>query len=227
MNARAFHDGQARASSLGKSRQGLASGGTQSQLPLISSMTRAVEGAPANALRQIESAAQALDVAKVKDEGAPELVAAVESGKVSVSAAATIAEAPKEQQRAGIDRSVILANSKQILIDEKIRMKAYTDILLEYWSDRDRRVPGWVCKPLRCDYICYAIAPLGRAYLLPVPQLQQAWLKYSDDWRAAYRDCNAQNRGYVTVSCPVPVADLFKAIGECLRVGFTPIPEAA
>lgn len=36
--------------------------------------------------------------AKVKDEGAPELVAAVESGKVSVSAAATITEAPKERQ---------------------------------------------------------------------------------------------------------------------------------
>lgn len=37
--------------------------------------------------------------AKVKDDGVPELVAAVESGKVSVSAAATIAEAPKDQQR--------------------------------------------------------------------------------------------------------------------------------
>jgi N6-adenosine-specific RNA methylase IME4 len=36
---------------------------------------------------------------KVKDGGAAELVAAVESGKVSVSAAADIADAPKEQQR--------------------------------------------------------------------------------------------------------------------------------
>ena len=36
---------------------------------------------------------------KVVADGAPELVAAVESGKVSVSAAATIAEAPQEQQR--------------------------------------------------------------------------------------------------------------------------------
>lgn len=132
-----------------------------------------------------------------------------------------------EHQRAGIDRSVILANSKQILIDEKVRWKAYDDIALEYWSDRDRRIPGWVCKPLRADYICYAIAPIGRAYLLPVPQLQQAWAKHGDVWREIYPDCNARNRNYVTVSCPVPVAVLFKAIGECLRVTFTPQEDAA
>lgn len=132
-----------------------------------------------------------------------------------------------EHQRAGIDRSVILANSKQILIDEKVRWRAYDDIALEYWSDRDRRVPGWVCKPLRCDFICYAIAPLGRAYLLPVQQLQQAWQRHGDQWRKAYRDCNAQNARYVTVSCPVPVSVLFRAIGECLRVSFTPAERAA
>lgn len=37
--------------------------------------------------------------AKVKDAGADELVQAVEQGRVSVNAAATISEAPKEQQR--------------------------------------------------------------------------------------------------------------------------------
>jgi hypothetical protein len=132
-----------------------------------------------------------------------------------------------EHQRAGIDRSITLSNSKQILIDEKIRWKDYGDIALEYWSDRGRRIPGWVCKPLRADYICYAIAPTGKAYLLPVPQLQQAWRKHGDQWKADYRDCNAPNVGYITVSCAVPVAVLFRAIGECLRVSFTPVREAA
>lgn len=132
-----------------------------------------------------------------------------------------------EHQRAGIDRSVVLANSKQILIDEKVRWKDYDDIALEYWSDRDRRIPGWVCKPLRADFICYAIAPVGRAYLLPVPQLQQAWQRHGEQWASAYRDCEARNRNYVTVSCPVPVGVLFKAIGDCLRVSFTPQQDAA
>lgn len=132
-----------------------------------------------------------------------------------------------EHQRAGIDRSLTLRNSKQVLIDEKVRWAAYRDIALEYWSDRARRVPGWVCKPLRADFICYAVAPLGRAYLLPVPQLQSAWSANGDKWISAYPTVEAQNRGYVTVSCAVPVEVLFKAIGQCLRVTFTPIADAA
>lgn len=133
-----------------------------------------------------------------------------------------------EHQRAGIDRSVILENSKQILIDEKIRWKSYPDIALEYWSDRDRKVLGWVCKPLRADFICYAIAPTGNAYLLPVHQLQQAWSVHGTKWIETYSPAiNAPNRNYVTVSCGVPVPVLFKAIGECLRVRFTPIANAA
>lgn len=132
-----------------------------------------------------------------------------------------------EHQRAGIDRSVILANSKQILIDEKVRWKAYNDIALEYWSDRDRKIPGWVCKPLRADFICYAVATTGRAYLLPVPQLQHAWFEHATEWRSNYRDVLAYNKTYVTISCPVPVPVLFSAIGQCLRVQFSPIDEAA
>lgn len=132
-----------------------------------------------------------------------------------------------EHQRAGIDRSITLANSKQILIDEKIRYKAYGDIALEYWSDRKRRIPGWVCKPLRADFICYAIAPTGQAYLLPVPQLQQAWARHGEEWVDRYPAISAQNSTYTTVSCGVPVAVLFRAIGECLRFRFTAIQQAA
>ena len=61
-----------------------------------------------------------------------------------------------EHQRAGIDRSVILENSKQILIDEKIRWKPYPDIAVEYLSNDRTGAPGWACKPLRADYIAYA-----------------------------------------------------------------------
>lgn len=63
MNSCAFHSGKTRANGEGKSRQERARSGNQSQLPLIASMSRAVTNAPANVLRQIESAAQALDVA--------------------------------------------------------------------------------------------------------------------------------------------------------------------
>lgn len=82
-----------------------------------------------------------------------------------------------DHQRQGIDRSIILRNSKQILVDEKVRFKPYDDILLEVWSDFERKKPGWVAKDLLCDYIAYAVEPLGKCYLLPVPQLRLAWKK--------------------------------------------------
>lgn len=128
-----------------------------------------------------------------------------------------------EHQRAGIDRSVLLANSKQILVDEKVRWKAYDDIALEYWSDEGRKVPGWVCKPLRADYIAYAIAPLGRAYLLPVLQLQLAWARCGERWIEQHQEIRAKNSRYTTVSVGVPVADLFREIGGALRCRFQPM----
>jgi len=135
-----------------------------------------------------------------------------------------------EHQRAGIDRSLILANSKQILIDEKIRWpgkngRIYHDILLEYVSNDRYNTPGWVCKPLRADYICYGIAAVGRGYLLPVPQLQQAWSRHGAEWLEANGTRTSPNQGYNTLNCPVAVRTLFAAIGDCLRVPFTPIRE--
>lgn len=85
-----------------------------------------------------------------------------------------------DHQRQGIDRSVILANGKQLWIDEKVRKKDYGDILLEYVSNDRTNAPGWVCKPLLCDYIAYAIIPSSKCYLLPVPQLQAAWVENNE-----------------------------------------------
>ena len=125
-----------------------------------------------------------------------------------------------EHQRAGIDRSVILANSKQLLIDEKVRNKDYGDILLEYVSNDRFNSPGWVCKPLRADYIAYAIVPAGRCYLLPVIQLQIAWARHGDLWKHEFRNVPAHNNGYTTHSVAVPPERLFPAIGGALRVSF-------
>ncbi len=133
-----------------------------------------------------------------------------------------------EHQRAGIDRSVILANSKQILIDEKARFRnrngtVYEDIALEYWSDYERRERGWVCKPLRCDFIAYAIVPLGRCYLLPVIQLQIAWTRNAKAWASRYPRVEARNRHYTTISVAVPPDVVFGAVGSALVFDFDPV----
>jgi len=141
-------------------------------------------------------------------------------------------------QRQGIDRSVILSNSKQIRIDEKVRGRnkktgrVYDDIILEFMSDEERQEAGWVCKPLLADYIAYAIAPLGKCYILPVEQLQTAWQINGGRWKEegyadqgrriirAVNKCNRSGRLWTTLSVNVTVKELFREIGNCLRVTF-------
>lgn len=129
-------------------------------------------------------------------------------------------------QRAGIDRSIILNSSKQILVDEKIRGrnratgKVYDDIAIEYVSNDRTGALGWAEKPLAADYIAYAIAPLGKGYLLPVVQFQSAWSEHKIEWLNTFKSREAPNRGYKTLFCPVPVHLLFPAIGKQFRVTF-------
>lgn len=123
-------------------------------------------------------------------------------------------------QRAGIDRILVLNSGKVIKVDEKVRSKDFFDILLERWSDEARGRPGWVQKPLDCDFIAYAFAKSGLCYLLPTLLLQRAWREFGRHWIDTYKEVRAQNRGYVTVSVPVPTDVLLDAIRECIVVSF-------
>jgi hypothetical protein len=126
-----------------------------------------------------------------------------------------------DHQRQGIDRSVILRNGKQILIDEKVRQADYDDILLEVWSDRVRKKPGWVAKDLLCDYIAYAILPRSVCYLLPVPQLRRAWQQKGSYWWANNFRPIAKNEGYETESVVVPTQELLSEIKNALVIDYS------
>lgn len=115
-------------------------------------------------------------------------------------------------QRGGIDRVLTLASGKTLSVDEKVRAEDWPDILLEYWSDRDRKTPGWVAKDLACDFIAYAFVPSQTCYLLPFQTLRSAW-------RAHHR-VEAVNSRYVTVSVAVPIAELMAALSDALRVSW-------
>jgi hypothetical protein len=131
-------------------------------------------------------------------------------------------------QRLGVDRSVVLITGKQVFIDEKVRRKAYPDIALEYIANDVTGAPGWVCKALLADFIAYAVLPLGKAYLLPVLQLQEAWQRHGAEWIARWpRKIVAPNRGYNTISVGVPVDVLFSKLGATLFAHFDPVREAA
>jgi hypothetical protein len=129
-------------------------------------------------------------------------------------ASMTLLPADGLAQRAGIDRVVTLTTGKHIFIDEKFRTENWGDVLLEIFSDKERRTPGWVTKDLWSDYIAYAIMPRCHCILLPVIQLQGAWKKHEHDWRARYKTKDSQNSGYVTHNIAIPHDILGAAIDE-------------
>jgi hypothetical protein len=119
-------------------------------------------------------------------------------------------------QRGGIDRVITLASGRVYTVDEKVRAHDWPDILLEQWSDEDRRVPGWVQKPLACDFIAYAFAPSRKCYLLPVVPLQRAWRLSGRRWLVEYGQRRAQNVGYTSVNVPVPIETLLAAMASAM-----------
>ncbi|TZG26555.1 hypothetical protein FYJ91_12910 [Sphingomonas montanisoli] len=119
-------------------------------------------------------------------------------------------------QRGGVDRVLTLACGRTYTVDEKVRAEDWDDILLEQWSDEERRVPGWVQKSLACDFIAYAYAPSRVCYLLPVVPLQRAWRMHGREWIGLYGQRRAVNPGYVSVSVPVPRSALISAIAEAM-----------
>ena len=121
-------------------------------------------------------------------------------------------------QRGGVDRVLTLECGRTYTVDEKVRTEDWPDILLERWSDEERRVPGWVQKPLACDFIAYAFAPSGVCYLLPVAPLQRAWRTNGRQWIELYGIRRARNVGYVSASVPVPKAVLMQAIADAMIV---------
>jgi len=130
-------------------------------------------------------------------------------------------------QRAGIDRIITLKCGRVIRVDEKVRKKDWPDILLERWSDESRQSPGWVQKPLACEFIAYAFVPSATCYLLPTLSLQRVWRHHGRRWVEDYREVRADNGSYVTVSVPVPTDVLMSAIADAMRINWHPEVEAA
>lgn len=126
-------------------------------------------------------------------------------------------------QQSGIDRIVTLPSSRTVTVDEKVRTRAWPDFALERWSNKARKIPGWIQKPLACDYIAYAFVETQVCYLLPTLDLQRAWMLHGQNWIAAaeqeadgFRMVHAENRRYVTECVAVPIDTVLSAI----RSGF-------
>jgi hypothetical protein len=123
-------------------------------------------------------------------------------------------------QNAGVDRCIRLTDGKSISIDEKVGHQAFKTIPLEFWSDCERKRPGWVRKQMLCDYIAYLILPLGKCHLLPVIQLQAAWKIHGEEWKSRFKTKSSSSGRWTTEFCPVPPDVLYPAMGAMLRYTF-------
>lgn len=121
-------------------------------------------------------------------------------------------------QRNGIDRLVEIKGGRVVSIDEKVREKDWNDILLERWSNRERKTPGWVQKPLRCDFIAYAFAPSQTCYLLPFLTLRTVWARNGREWIRKYPKILARNYNYTTECIAIPIDILMKKLGDAMKV---------
>ena len=120
----------------------------------------------------------------------------------------------------GVDKILHFASGKTLMIDEKKRRKDYGDILLEIWSNTETKTRGWVYKPFT-DYICYAIMPANKCYLLP-SVLLKLWVKENfAQFDTFFRKVEAKNEGYVTTSYAIPTDILLEGLKQTMQKNFT------
>lgn len=125
-----------------------------------------------------------------------------------------------EMQKQGIDKILHFEGGKRLFIDEKKRRKDYGDILLEEYSDFDRRKIGWLGRKKHTDYIVYAIIPRNKVYFFPFTLLQMTWIENYHFWLKAYGRKFSKNEGYRTSNIPVPEEVLILAMAEKMKNNF-------
>ncbi|GAI98966.1 hypothetical protein ES703_75949 [subsurface metagenome] len=114
-------------------------------------------------------------------------------------------------QRKGIDKRLYFENGAIITFEEKKRRVDYGDILLEIWSVWEKRILGWLYTS-HADYISYFIPSTQKLYILPLLLIRKAWTQNQEQWTDQYRELQAKNKGYTTISRAIPINVLLSAM---------------
>ena len=127
-------------------------------------------------------------------------------------------QADNEAQRRGVDTLVFTANDRVFRIDEKCDTYPPKNYFLEYVSVDRFGAPGWIEKPLSCDFIAYGFINHNRCDFLPWPLLQLAWQQNGELWKRTYRPSSVQNSSYQTKGVPVPRGVVWNAMYNCMSL---------
>lgn len=130
----------------------------------------------------------------------------------------------KERQEAGIDVIINFSDGKTpIFLDEKIRRYDYGDILLEEYSDWDRKIPGWLmADSKRTHFIAFVWLDSRKILLIPYGPLRYAFFKNRAKWEQNHLRIFAENKDYYTSSFKVPKQELFDAFWRSSWITFEP-----
>lgn len=143
---------------------------------------------------------------KVRDQGAPELVAAVEGGVVSVSAAADVAELPKQEQAVVVARG----EAEILAVAKEIRAK----------KAEERRAE----RVARIVEIAAGNAPLDTSRKFPVIYCDPPWR-----YEHIETESRAIENHYPTMAldeiCALPVSEI--AMDDCVLFMWTTSPKLA
>ncbi len=128
----------------------------------------------------------------------------------------------RQAQREGVDHELRLTGGGSLIVDCKCRCGSPVwreDVLLEVWSNKQARTPGWLLKPLRCHYIAYGWPQFEVGFLLPFTLLRVAYERNKHDWKAqGLQVVTARNSTYDTVSVAVPISVLVAAVSDAMCV---------
>lgn len=120
----------------------------------------------------------------------------------------------KDRQKIGVDKILRFRLRSSIAIDEKLREKAYPDILLEEYSNWELKRPGWLMAGSAADYISYVVRPTKRIYLIPYYKLKSNWDRNYQTWLTKYgrkfgkTECDDGRVIYQTSNIPVPKSEV-------------------
>lgn len=82
------------------------------------------------------------------------------------------------EQRAEVDRYVVMRDGRRIPVEEKVRFRPFTDDLLlelEHVHDDGRREPGWINRRMDCEYLGCMWVPSMAFVVVPSQMLKAYW----------------------------------------------------
>lgn len=120
----------------------------------------------------------------------------------------------KDYQKRGIDVVVVLPE-ESFWIEEKVVRKDWKEFALEYYSNKEAGILGWMNTDLKCDYLLYVFYPSKTIYLLEWAELKKLWDKKKREWLKTKERLYIANKGAGSSMClKIPIKEIEEELSK-------------